>query len=149
MQSHFCNRNLYKVMIKMNKLIKLIDFNLLGDERGSLVSLEGNVNLPFEIKRTYYIFGTKKDVARGFHAHKNLKQVAICINGSCTMIMDNGSERTEIKLNDPTQGIVIDTMQWHEMHDFSQDCILLVLASDYYKEDDYIRNYEEFVKCVH
>ncbi|AXB06216.2 FdtA/QdtA family cupin domain-containing protein [Aeromonas caviae] len=129
------------------ELIKLIDFPVLGDERGSLLALEGNKNIPFDIKRVYYIYGTQNGVARGFHAHKELKQVAICLNGSCRFVMDNGIEKSDVVLNSPSQGLLIDTMQWHEMYDFSSDCILLVLADQLYDESDYIRNYGEF-KCL-
>ncbi|WP_163907559.1 sugar 3,4-ketoisomerase, partial [Proteus mirabilis] len=111
-------------------------FNKLGDERGSLTSLEQNKNIPFEIKRIYYIFGTKKGVSRGFHAHKELQQLAICVRGSCRFIMDDGKNREEIILNDPNLGLLINPMQWHEMHDFSEDCIVIVLANDYYDEND-------------
>lgn len=129
--------------------IKLIPLQTHGDDRGSLVALEGNKkSIPFEIKRVYYIYGTKKGVARGFHAHKKLKQVAICLSGSCRFVMDNGIDKAEVNLDSPLQGLLIDTMQWHEMYDFSSDCILLVLASDVYDESDYIRDYDEFVKMA-
>lgn len=129
-------------------LINLIEFKTLGDDRGSLISLEQNKNIPFEIKRIYYIFGTKENVSRGFHAHKNLQQVAVCVRGSCRFVMDNGTQKEEIILDSPDKGLVIDTMQWHEMHDFSEDCIIIVLANDYYDESDYIRNYENFRSFV-
>lgn len=129
-------------------LINLIEFKTLGDERGSLISLEQNKNIPFEIKRIYYIFGTKENVSRGFHAHKKLRQLAVCVRGSCRFVMDNGSQKEEIILDSPDKGLVIDTMQWHEMHDFSEDCIIIVLANDYYDESDYIRNYENFRSFV-
>lgn len=127
-------------------LITLIDLPVLGDERGSLVVLEENRNIPFEIKRVYYIYGTQKGVARGFHAHKELKQVAICLSGSCRFVMDDGLKKNEVILNSPSQGLLIDVMQWHEMYDFSEDCILLVLASDIYDEADYIRDYDSFMQ---
>ncbi|WP_421285727.1 sugar 3,4-ketoisomerase [Aeromonas veronii] len=127
-------------------LITLIDLPVLGDERGSLVALEENRNIPFEIKRVYYIYGTQKGVARGFHAHKELKQVAICLSGSCRFVMDDGLKKNEVILNSPSQGLLIDVMQWHEMYDFSEDCILLVLASDIYDEADYIRDYDNFMQ---
>lgn len=129
-------------------LIKTIEFDLLGDDRGSLISLEENKNIPFDIKRVYYIFGTEQGVARGFHAHKELVQVAICIKGSCSFLMDDGNKKETVILDSPTIGLVIDVMQWHEMHDFSEDCVLMVLASDYYDESDYIRDYDEFVGAV-
>lgn len=126
-------------------LIKLLDFNILGDERGQLVAIEGNRQIPFDIKRVYYLFGTKPGVARGFHAHKALQQVAICISGSCRFVMDDGVNKKSIVLDSAIRGLFIDAMQWHEMYDFSPDCVLMVLASDVYDESDYIRDYESFV----
>ena len=129
-------------------LIKIISFKPLGDERGSLVALEGNKNVPFDIKRAYYIFGTKKGVSRGFHAHRNLKQVAVCVTGSCCFVLDNGKQREEVVLDKPTIGLLIDDLTWREMYDFSPDCVLMVLASEHYDESDYIRDYQEFLKAV-
>ena len=129
-------------------LIKLIDFPSLGDERGSLVAIEGNKNIPFDIKRVYYIFDTQQGVARGFHAHKKLKQVAVCIAGKCRMLLDNGNTKENVWMDSATKGVLIEDMLWHEMHDFSDDCVLLVLASAHYDEDDYIRNYDEFIKIA-
>jgi len=123
-----------------------IDFPPLGDSRGSLVALEGNKTIPFEIKRVYYIFDTESGVARGFHAHKQLQQVAVCVTGKCRMILDDGNVREEAWLNSPIKGLVINKMIWREIHDLSDDCVLLVLASEYYDEADYIRDYEEFLK---
>tara|TARA_A100001035_G_C27459523_1_gene353906 strand:+ start:53 stop:454 length:402 start_codon:yes stop_codon:yes gene_type:complete len=126
-------------------LIKIINFPPLGDDRGSLVALESFKTIPFEIKRVYYIFGTKADVSRGFHAHRSIKQVMVCVRGSCNIILDNGLKREEVLLNSPTKGLLIEDLIWREMHNFSPDCVLIVLASEYYNEDDYIRNYEEFL----
>ncbi|MES3006290.1 MAG: FdtA/QdtA family cupin domain-containing protein [Pseudomonadota bacterium] len=123
---------------------KWIDFPPLGDDRGSLVALEASKTIPFDIKRVYYIFGTKSGVSRGFHAHKYLKQVAVCVTGKCRMVLDNGSDRESFWLDSPTKGILIEDLTWREMHDFSADCVLLVLASEHYDEKDYLRNYEEF-----
>ena len=128
--------------------VTLIEFSSLGEDRGSLVAIEGNKDIPFDIKRIYYISKTKLDVSRGFHAHKKLKQVAICLSGQCRFKMDDGINTQEMVLKGANQGIVIQAMQWHEMHDFSEDCLLLVLASDYYDEDDYIRNYDNFLALV-
>jgi dTDP-4-dehydrorhamnose 3,5-epimerase-like enzyme len=125
-----------------------IEFVVKGDERGSLIALENNHNIPFDIKRVYYIFDTKDGVRRGYHAHKNLKQLAIAVSGSCKFFLDNGIEKKHIELKKPTQGLLIEGLIWREMYDFSHDCILMVLASDYYNEDDYIRNYEDFLKEV-
>ncbi|MBL4796446.1 MAG: WxcM-like domain-containing protein [Oleispira sp.] len=129
-------------------LIKLINLPSLGDERGSLVSLEAESSIPFSIKRVYYIFGTAPEVARGFHAHKNLKQVAVCVAGKCRMVLDDGENREEIWLDSPTKGLMIDDLVWREMHDFSENCVLLVLASELYDEDDYIRNYDDFLRSL-
>jgi dTDP-4-dehydrorhamnose 3,5-epimerase-like enzyme len=129
-------------------LVQWVNFPALGDDRGSLVALEGNKSIPFDIKRVYYLFGTKPGVARGFHAHKALKQVAVCVTGKCKMLLDNGTEKAEVWLDSPIKGVVIDSMVWREMHDFSADCVLLVLASEHYDENDYIRDYEGFIKAV-
>lgn len=129
-------------------MLNLIEFKSLGDDRGSLISLESNQNIPFEIKRVYYIFGTKQGVARGFHAHKNLQQVAVCVKGSCWFVIDDGKKKEEVILNNPNQGLYIDSMKWREMYDFSEDCVLMVLASEYYDEADYIRDYDVFLSEV-
>ena len=133
----------------MNKmsLIKLIDLPNFSDDRGGLVAIESNQSIPFDVKRLYYIFNTV-DKPRGFHAHLNLKQVAICLKGSCRFILDNGHVREEVNLSSPTQGLHIEALTWREMHDFSEDCILLVLASEHYDEDDYIRDYNDFIRML-
>ena len=123
---------------------EIYNFGIKGDERGSLIAIEQGHNAPFEIKRVYYIFDTKDGVERGFHAHINLKQICIAIKGSCSFVLDNGEKREEIKLTNPTQGIFIEGLIWREMKDFSHDCILLVLASEHYDENDYIRCYNKF-----
>ena len=126
------------------KICKTYNLSQLGDNRGSLVSLDKKSGLPFDIKRVYYVFKTKPGVARGFHAHKKLHQVAVCISGRCRMVLDNGLVRESVAMNSITLGIDLPPMLWHEMHDFSEDCVLLVVASDYYDEDDYIRDYDRF-----
>jgi dTDP-4-dehydrorhamnose 3,5-epimerase-like enzyme len=126
------------------ELINLIDFPPLGDARGSLVALEALKTVPFQIMRIYYIFGTKAGVSRGFHAHKELKQVAVCVTGKCRMVLDDGHRRQDVWLDSPTKGLLIGNLVWREMHDFSFDCVLLVLASNHYEEEDYIRSYNEF-----
>lgn len=129
--------------------VKLINFNALGDSRGALVALESNKNIPFEIKRVFYIFKTPLNVRRGYHAHKKLQQILICISGSCRIVLDNGRVKKEVVLDSPSEGLLIDEMIWHEMYGFSADCVLISLASDFYDESDYIRNYELFIKTVH
>lgn len=127
---------------------KLVDFKTLGDERGSLIAIEKGYNTPFEIKRVYYIFDTKQGVERGFHAHINLKQIAIVVKGSCTFVLDNGKKREEIKLDNPNQGLLIEGLIWREMKNFSSDSVLVVLASENYNENDYIRDYDEFLEYI-
>ena len=126
-------------------LIEWVELPNLGDDRGSLIVAESNKNVPFKVKRIYYILDAKPDVPRGFHAHKELMQLAFCIKGSCNMIMDNGVEKQQVRIDKSNIGLMIPPMVWHEMHDFSKDCVMLVLASDYYDEADYIRNYDEFI----
>lgn len=129
-------------------LIKIIHFPTLGDNRGQLVALEAHKTVPFEIKRIYYLFDTKRGISRGFHAHKNLKQVAVCVQGSCRFILDNGKYQETIILSSANIGLVIEGLIWREMHDFTTDCVLLVLASEYYDEDDYIRDYNDFLEMI-
>lgn len=99
--------------------LKLIPLQQHGDERGALISLEQDADIPFEIKRVYYIFNTKEHVTRGYHAHRNLKQVAIAIKGSCEFILDTGKERTRVILDNPAKGLLIDSCVWREMTNFS------------------------------
>jgi len=127
---------------------KVINFKVMGDERGSLIAIEENHNTPFDIKRVYYIFGTKEGVRRGFHAHKNLKQIAIAVSGSCKFHLDDGKETKEILLDSPDKGLLIEGLIWREMYDFSPNCVLMVVASEYYDESDYIRDYDEFLRVV-
>lgn len=123
-------------------------FQQHGDERGQLVALEEMKDIPFEIKRVYYMYDTKADVRRGFHAHKSLEQILICIHGTCKILLDNGSEKKEIYLEKPYEGLYVSNNMWREMYDFSADAVLMVLASDFYNEKDYIREYDEFLKFV-
>lgn len=123
-------------------------FQQHGDERGQLVALEEFKDIPFEIKRVYYMYDTGEGVRRGFHAHKSLEQILICIHGSCKILLDNGTEKKVVPLECPYEGLYVSNAMWREMYDFSPDAVLMVLASDYYKEEDYIRNYQEFLEYV-
>ena len=123
-------------------------FQQHGDDRGQLVALEENKDIPFEFKRVYYMYDTREGVRRGFHAHKSLEQILICIHGSCKILLDNGEEKKIVSLEKPYEGLYISNDMWREMYDFSPDAVLMVLASDYYNEDDYIRNYDDFLKFV-
>lgn len=133
--------------IIQTKLSHIIEIPKIKDE-GYLCFMEENNHIPFEIKRIYYIFDVIKNAVRGRHTHKETKQVLFCLKGSITVILDNGKEKEAVTLNKPNQGLYLDTMMWHEMVAFKEGTLLMVVASDYYKEDDYIRNYEEFLKEV-
>ena len=126
--------------------INLIRLQTHGDERGSLIALEEGRNIPFAIKRVYYLFDTKAGVRRGFHAHKKLKQVVVAVRGSCRFLLDDGKEKISVVLDNPAQGLLIESFVWREMHDFSPDCVLMVLADSLYDEADYIRDYDEFLQ---
>ncbi len=126
----------------------LVDFKTLGDNRGSLIAIEEGYNAPFEIKRVYYIFDTKEGVHRGFHAHMNLEQLCIVVKGSCIFVLDDGKKKEEIKLSNPNEGLYIKNLIWREMKEFSEDCVLVVLASEHYVESDYIRDYAKFLEEV-
>ena len=106
------------------------------------------IDIPFEIKRVYYMYETGEGVRRGFHAHKSLEQILICIHGTCKILLDNGFEKKIVPLEKPYEGLYISNDMWREMYDFSPDAVLLVLASDLYDESDYIRDYDEFIKMV-
>lgn len=125
-------------------LARYIDFAVRGDELGWLVALESDRNVPFPIKRTYYIFGTKNGVRRGKHAHRQLTQMMVCLAGQCKVLLDDGSRREEIALTRNDRGLMLAPMLWHEMYEFSPDCVLLVLADNWYEEADYIRDYDAF-----
>ena len=128
--------------------MKLVELNKKGDARGALVVVEQNKDIPIEIKRVYYMFDTASDVRRGFHAHKKLTQIAIPVKGSCRFLLDDGKSVENVLLDSPTIGLVIEPMVWHEMYDYSDDCVLMVLADDYYDESDYIRSYDDFKQMM-
>lgn len=123
-------------------------FQQHGDERGQLVALEEFNDIPFKIKRVYYMYDTGFGVHRGLHSHRTLEQILICIHGSCKVLLDNGTEKREIMLDKPYEGVYIGPDIWREMYDFSSDAVLLVLASQVYDESDYIRNYDLFKASV-
>ena len=127
---------------------RLINLKVNGDERGKLISLESNKNIPFEIKRVYWIFDTVPDQNRGLHAHKNMEQIIVAMGGSCQFVLDDGKVREKIWLNRPDVGLYIGKNMWREMKHFSYGCKLMILASDYYDEKEYIRNYDEFLKEI-
>ena len=126
-------------------MYQLINFTVRGDYAGNLVPIESGRDIPFEIKRVYYIWGTQQNVVRGKHAHRKLEQVIICTSGSCDFILDNGHERTKVHLNNPAVGLHIKSNIWREFTNFSPDCVVMVLASEHYDESDYIRDYKTFL----
>ena len=117
-----------------------------GDERGKLIALEElSAQVPFEVRRVYYIFDTTPGTVRGNHAHRNLKQVLVCVSGACTVVceMPDGA-KSEHRLDWPDHGLLIEGLVWRQMKDFSKDAVLLVLASEHYDEADYVRDYKIF-----
>lgn len=124
---------------------ELIHLAPKGDGQGKLIAIQQKVDVPFKIKRAYFIYNTLEGIHRGFHAHKNLSQILIAVSGSCEVIVDNGNTQEKYKLNKPTKGLVIHNLIWREMYNFSSDCVLLVLANEYYTPDDYIRDYDQFL----
>lgn len=129
------------------QVIKYV-FQPHGDERGMLIALEELKDIPFRIKRVYYMYNTIEGVVRGHHAHKSLEQILVCIHGSCKIRLDNGYEKKVIPLEKPYEGLYVGNNMWREMFDFSPDAVLMVLASELYNEEDYIRDYDEFLKFV-
>ena len=127
---------------------RLIPLKVFGDERGKLISLESNRNIPFEIKRVYYIFDTLPEQARGMHAHRSLEQIVVAMDGACQFVLDDGTTRETVWLNRPDIGLYIGQNMWREMHHFSYGCKLMILANDYYDEKEYIRDYDIFKKIV-
>lgn len=128
--------------------VKKYTFQIHGDDRGQLVALEETKDIPFKIKRVYYMYDTGEGVRRGFHAHKCLEQILICIHGSCKILLDNGTEKEIVPLDKPYEGLYVSNDMWREMYDFSPDAVLMVLASELYDEADYIRNYDDFLAYV-
>lgn len=128
--------------------IKTYTFPPHGDDRGQLVAIEEGIDLPFDVRRVYYIYDTLPGVRRGFHAHLQLQQILLCVNGSCKIHLDDGFETAEVVLDKPNVGLYISNNMWREMYDFSEGAVLLVLASEHYTEADYIRNYDAFIEMV-
>ena len=123
-------------------------FQQHGDDRGQLISLEEYNDIPFKIKRVYYMYDTVPEQIRGKHAHRSLEQILICIHGSCKVLLDNGIEKKIVFLERPYEGLYVPNYMWREMYNFSPDAVLMCLASEIYNEDDYIRDYDEFKRCV-
>ena len=127
---------------------KLIEFPQKGDDRGHLVIVEGNRDIPFEIKRVFYIYGSDRDVIRGRHANYNTEFVLINVGGTSKVKVDDGTNQKIFSLDRPHTGIFLPKMVWKDMYDFSEDSVLLVLASEHYDAEEYIRDYEQYLKVV-
>ncbi len=127
---------------------KILEFGDLGDERGKLVVVEGDMDIPFEIKRVFYMYGSDSSVIRGQHANRKSEFVLINVSGSSKVRVDNGFEEEIIELNRPRMGLYLPTMVWKDMYDFSEDSVLLVLANTHYDGEEYIRDYDEYLKEV-
>lgn len=131
---------------KFSAEISPLTFSKKGNEKGWLIAFENSHNIPFDVKRVYYIFDTKQGVIRGKHAHKKSKQVLIAVSGTVEIHCETRGQKTVHLLDSPDKGLLIEGMVWHTMEKFSPDCVLMVLADDYYNEADYIRDYQTFLK---
>lgn len=128
---------------------KIINFKDLGDERGNLVVIEGEgMDIPFDIKRVFYIYGSDDTVVRGQHANKETEFLLVNVGGKSKVRVDNGTESVVIELDRPGMGLYLPPMLWKDMYDFSSDSILLVLASRHYDGNEYIRDYDEYIKLM-
>ncbi|WP_417538247.1 sugar 3,4-ketoisomerase [Marinomonas sp.] len=128
--------------------MSISEHRVWGDERGMLVALESMIDVPFDIKRIFYIYGTHPELYRGNHSHYKTKQYLIAVNGTCKVTLDDGENKITYDLNTPNCGLLQEPLVWGVMHDFSPDCVLLVLASEHYDDADYIRSYSEFIQEV-
>lgn len=136
-------------MKPLKEQFQIINFNEFGDERGNLVVAEGSGrDIPFDIKRVFYMYGSDPDIVRGQHANRKTKFVLINVSGTSKVKVDNGAETEIIELDKPRMGLFIDTMVWKDMYDFSPDSVLLVLASEHYDGEEYIRDYDTFINEV-
>lgn len=124
----------------------LIKFKDITDKYGHLTPIESRIDIPFEMKRVYYITRVEQQITRGFHSHRKLHQVLICLNGSVKIRTKNPNEEEITELNNPSVGLYIGPSVWREMFDFTEGSVLLVIASEYYDEDDYIRNYDFYLE---
>ena len=137
-------------------MYKTIHFKKFSDGHGDLVPIEfgkkedeeNSCNIPFDVKRCYYISAPTDNAIRGKHAHYNLEQVIICIHGSFTLMLDDGKKKCSLNLDNNHTGIYIKDLVWRELKNFSESCVILVLASQHYDPDDYVRDYDTFLKLA-
>ncbi len=137
-----------KVMIKLPDMFSLHKRTAESPDLGSLVFFEADRDIPFAFKRVYYTYDVKEGIIRGYHAHKALEQLLICVYGAIEITCDDGEKKEYSVLNDPSRGLYVGKGIWHTMKWLKDDSVLLVLASEYYDESDYIRDYDEFIRLV-
>lgn len=135
--------------MRLAEQIKILEFQDLGDERGNLVVVEGSgYDIPFDIKRVFYIYGSDDSVVRGRHANKKTQFVMVNVSGKSKVRVDNGRERLEIDLDRPRMGLYLPAMIWKDMYSFSEDSVLLVMASEHYDAEEYIRDYDDYMREI-
>ena len=132
----------------MKEMYQLLKFSDLGDERGKLVVIEGGQNIPFDIKRVFYIYGSDATVVRGQHANRESEFVLVNVAGTSKVMITDGKRQEIVELNKPMDGVYLPKMIWKDMYDFSPDSVLLVLASTHYDGKEYIRDYNEYLKIM-
>ncbi|MBR1428542.1 MAG: WxcM-like domain-containing protein [Prevotella sp.] len=132
--------------MRINKLGEIINLPKICDPRGNLTVAEQVKDVPFDIKRAYWVYDVPGGESRGGHAHKRLKQLVVALSGSFHVTLDDGQTQETYLLNHPWQGLLIDTGIWRTLDDFSSGAVCLVLASELFDEDDYIYDYEDFLK---
>lgn len=130
------------------ELGKIITLHTISDPRGNLTVAEENKELPFDLKRAYWIYDVPQGGCRGGHAHKRLRQVLVAVHGSFTVNLDNGKEKKKYLLNNPGEGLLVDTEIWRTLDDFSSGAVCMVLASELYDPEDYLYDYDEFLKYI-
>ena len=130
------------------ELCRLLTFKDLGDERGKLVVIEGEIDIPFEIKRVFYIYGSDSKIVRGQHANKESEFVFVNVAGKSKVRVTDGIGEHIVELNRPMQAVYIPKMIWKDMYDFSVDSVLLVLTNTHYDAKEYIRNYDDYLKLM-
>ena len=128
--------------------VHIIELPVIADTRGNLTFVEGNEHIPFDIKRVYYLYDVPGGAARGGHAHKNLQQIIIALSGSFDVLLDDGVDTKTYTLNRAFQGLYLSNMVWRELDNFTSGAVCMVLASEHYDENDYYRDYEEFIEAV-
>ncbi|MCM1065365.1 MAG: FdtA/QdtA family cupin domain-containing protein [Eubacterium sp.] len=135
--------------MRLEEQYRIIEFADLGDERGNLVVIEGDgMDIPFDIKRVFYIYGSDSTVIRGQHANRETEFLLVNVSGSSKVKVDNGRESAVIELNRPRMGLYLSSMLWKDMYDFSDDSVLLVLAGRHYDEKEYIRDYDVYLRAL-